>query len=225
VLPGAFVDVAEQSRLITAIDAWVVRQACADMAQCQETEISVAVNLSGRDLEDESLLDAVSQALHRTGLASHRLMVELTETMLLAEGAHVAAHLAQIQSLGVQVAIDDFGTGYSSLSYLRRLPVQALKIDRSFVASIDHDEVAAAIVGAVVAMSHALGLHVVAEGVERPGQEIRLRQLGCDAAQGYLFARPQPIAEALLAVRALDGSPVATVPPPPPETTAGLHRN
>lgn len=190
--PDEFIAVAEQSRLITAIDSWVVREACRIAARWPDSRASVAVNLSGRDLESADMLAAVSQALHRSGLAPRRLVVELTETMLLADNAMVSNTLARIQTLGVQLAIDDFGTGYSSLSYLRQLPAGTLKIDQSFVADVDVDDASAAIVGAVISMAHALNLHVIAEGVERASQAVRLRELRCDAAQGYFFARPQP---------------------------------
>jgi len=193
--PNDFIAVAEQSRLITAIDSWVVGEACRAAVGWPNRRATVAVNLSGRDLQSLDMLGAVSQALYRSGLSPRRLVVELTETMLLADNAMVSTTLARIQTLGVQLAIDDFGTGYSSLSYLRQLPAGTLKIDQSFVADVDTDPASAAIVGAVITMAHALHLHVIAEGVERAGQAARLRLLGCDAAQGYFFARPAPSAD------------------------------
>ncbi len=193
--PNDFIPIAEQSRLITAIDAWVVKEACRAASGWPGGGVSVAVNLSARDLEDDGMLNAVSQALHRSRLSPHRLVVELTETMLMADSAQMHVTLGRIQALGVHLAIDDFGTGYSSLSYLRHLSAGSLKIDQSFVSAVDEDRGADAIIGAVITMAHALGLHVVAEGVERPSQAARLRQLGCDAAQGYFFARPAPAQE------------------------------
>ena len=195
VAPDTFVKVAEQARLISAIDSWVVTEACRVGAAWPHPTATVAVNLSGRDLEHEDMLTVVSQALQRSGLSPRRLVVELTETVLMSENAAIPRNLARIQALGVQLAIDDFGTGYSSLSYLRQLPASILKIDQSFVAAIEADDAATAIVGAVVTMAHALKLSVIAEGVERPCQAEQLRLLGCDAAQGYLFARPQPANE------------------------------
>jgi EAL domain-containing protein (putative c-di-GMP-specific phosphodiesterase class I) len=113
----------------------------------------------------------------------------------MSDQASIAANLGRIHALGVQLAIDDFGTGYSSLSYLRRLPARTLKVDRSFVSALDEDDSVAAIISAIVNMGHALGLTVIAEGVEHAGQAERLQLLGCDAAQGYLFARPRPARE------------------------------
>lgn len=195
VLPDDFIPVAEQSRLITAIDAWVVKEACRAASGWPGGGVSVAVNLSARDLEDDGMLTAVSQALQRSRLSPRRLVVELTETMLMADNATMQQTLGRIQALGVHLAIDDFGTGYSSLSYLRQLSAGSLKIDRSFISAVDEDQAAGAIVGAVITMAHALGLHVVAEGVEWPAQAARLRLLGCDAAQGYFFALPAPAPE------------------------------
>jgi diguanylate cyclase (GGDEF)-like protein len=195
VYPDGFIPIAEKTRLIAAVDSWVIGAACRQAAGWHRQELSIAVNLSARDLQHDHVITAISDALHTTGLAPQRLVVELTETTLMSGNCAVSANLARIQGLGVRVAIDDFGTGYSSLSYLRDLPATILKIDQSFVSVLDNDPTAAAIVGAIITMGHALDLTVVAEGVERPGQAAVLRSLGCDLAQGYLFARPQPIAD------------------------------
>ena len=192
VYPDSFIPVAEQSRLVTAIDCWVVGEACRQAASWPNQDISVAVNLSAGDLQNSDIVEAMSTALARTGLAPRRLTMELTETTLMSDQASIAANLGRIHALGVQLAIDDFGTGYSSLSYLRRLPARTLKVDRSFVTALDEDDSVAAIISAIVNMGHALGLTVVAEGVEHAGQADRLYLLGCDAAQGYLFAQPRP---------------------------------
>ena len=195
----AFIPVAEESRLITAIDAWVVKRACEEFTASKYRELTLSVNLSARDLQHTSIVEAVSNALQSTGLRPDQLVMELTETTLAADSATVAASLDRLRALGVQLAIDDFGTGYSSLSYLRQIPAQSLKIDRSFVAALDADESSVAIVGAIVHMGHALGMQVIAEGVERPAQLDRLTTLGCDSVQGYLIARPQPLTSALQA--------------------------
>jgi diguanylate cyclase len=195
--PDAFIPVAEEIRLITTIDSWVLREACRQFAGWSggTPDSSVAVNLSARDLQSPDLIAVVRDALRHSGLPPARLTLELTESTLVTGNAVVAANLTWLRGLGVRLAIDDFGTGYSSLSYLRQIPAQILKLDRSFVSGLDTDDAACALVGAIVAMGHALGLEIVAEGVERPGQAEQLRRLGCDAAQGYLFARPQPLAQ------------------------------
>jgi diguanylate cyclase (GGDEF)-like protein len=200
--PDAFIPIAEESRLITAIDGWVIQTACAQVIAHGLRHLELAVNLSARDLHHPDLVDSVSTALQRTGLPARRLVMELTETTLVSSNTAIAANLARLQSLGVQLAIDDFGTGYSSLSYLRQLPAKTLKIDSSFISTLDQDASSAAIVGAIVQMGHALGLTIVAEGVERETQAERLFALGCDAAQGFLFAHPQPI-EDLAPLRAV----------------------
>jgi diguanylate cyclase (GGDEF)-like protein len=195
VMPDAFIPVAEETRLITAIDSWVIQVACERFARWAWSypTATIAVNLSARDLQSPDVVDTVSRALQSTGLSPWRLVLELTETTIMSGNAAIAANLACLRALGVRLAIDDFGTGYSSLSYLRQLPAQILKLDRTFVSELDSDEAAAAIVGAIVTMGHALGLKIIAEGVERPAQAEKLRQLGCDAAQGHLFAHPQPL--------------------------------
>jgi len=192
VFPDNFIPIAEESRLVTVIDCWVVGEACRQAASWPNQDLSVAVNLSVRDLQNSEIVEAMSTALARTGLAPHRLTMELTETTLMSDQASIAVNLGRIHALGVQLAIDDFGTGYSSLSYLRRLPARTLKVDRSFVSALDEDASVAAIISAIVNMGHALGLSVVAEGVEHTSQAEQLQLLGCDAAQGYLFARPRP---------------------------------
>jgi diguanylate cyclase (GGDEF)-like protein len=195
VMPDAFIPVAEETRLITVIDSWVIQAACERFAEWARPHdaATIAVNLSARDLQSPDIIDTVSNALQSTGLAPRRLVLELTETSIMSGNASIATNLGWLQALGVQLAIDDFGTGYSSLSYLRQLPAQILKVDQTFVSALDEDDAAAAIVGAIVTMGHALGLKIVAEGVEQPGQAEKLRRLGCDAAQGYLFAHPQPL--------------------------------
>jgi EAL domain-containing protein (putative c-di-GMP-specific phosphodiesterase class I) len=192
VTPDAFIPIAEESNLITAIDCWVVKEACREAALWPDASLSIAVNLSARDLLRDDVVNAMSAALQDTGLAPRRLVMELTETTLMSDSATIANNIARINSLGVQIAIDDFGTGYSSPSYLRKLPAQAVKIDRSFVSIVDEDPVTQAIVKAMIDMARALKLDVVAEGVEREGQARLLADLGCIAAQGYYFGRPAP---------------------------------
>ncbi len=194
VLPYEFIPIAEQSRLITNIDAWVVRTACQQAAAWDRPDLAIAVNISAYDLQRPSTVDTISEELELANLRPTQLTIEITESALVAEDISIATSLARIKKLGVRLAIDDFGTGYSSFTYLRRLPAHILKIDRSFVALLDDDPSVRAIAAAIIDMGHALGLTVIAEGVETGNQANRLRALRCDAAQGFLFARPQPAA-------------------------------
>ena len=154
------------------------------------------MNLAARQLAQEDLAETISQALSEAGLEPHDLSLEITETALLECADKPAQTLASLRELGVQVLLDDFGTGYSSLSYLRQFPVDVLKIDRSFIAELGERPEASAIVEAIVGMGHALGLEVLAEGIETEHQALEVARLGCDLGQGFLFARPGP-AEAL----------------------------
>jgi EAL domain-containing protein (putative c-di-GMP-specific phosphodiesterase class I) len=146
------------------------------------------VNLSPRQIAHPDLLATVVEALERGGLEPHSLCLEITETALMADAAASLSVLSALRSLGVELAIDDFGTGYSSLSYLKRFPVSVVKIDRSFVDGLGHDPDDTAIAGAIVSLGRSLGLQIVAEGVETTRHLDELRRLGCDRAQGYLFA-------------------------------------
>ncbi|MCW6010445.1 EAL domain-containing protein [Micromonospora sp. CPCC 205371] len=201
--PDMFIPIAEETRLTPIIDAWVIEAACRQAVAWEDLGATMAVNLSARDLRQPDLVDKVSDVLRGTGLAAHHLVMEITESTLVSDDPIVAANLVRVNALGIQLAIDDFGTGYSSFASLRQLPAQTLKIDQSFVARLGEDDASAAIAGAIINMGHALGLRIVAEGVERPVQEHLLQVLGCDAAQGYLFAPPQPAAalERYLAAR------------------------
>lgn len=193
--PAQFIPVAEESGLIVDIGAWVLGEACRQVAQWDRDglpPLTVAVNLSALQLKRGNLLDTVTEALSASGLEPHRLELELTETVLLNDSANVLATMHDLKQLGVKLSIDDFGTGYSSLSYLRRLAVDKLKIDRSFVRDILQDSNDRAIVHAIVQMARSLGLRTIAEGVE--DQEVLdcLRDHGCDEVQGYHIARPMP---------------------------------
>ncbi|MGV8968681.1 MAG: putative bifunctional diguanylate cyclase/phosphodiesterase [Cellulomonas sp.] len=194
-LPQAFIPIAEASSLIAEIDCWVVREACRRSAGWCGTGGTIAVNLSARSLEHDEVVGALSQALYRTGISPHQVTIEITEPALLGGTPGTDRNLARMRELGVRLAIDDFGTGFSSLSQLLSSDLDMLKIDQSFVSRMDLDEHAATIVSAIIAMSHALGLTLVAEGVERQSQASVLRAQGCDAAQGFLFGRPLPAEE------------------------------
>jgi diguanylate cyclase len=200
--PAAFVPIAEQSRLITAIDAWALREACRAASRWPDPALGVSVNLSTRDVQGEEFLAVLADVLRETTLDPRRLTLELTETAMMTDDRGLVGVLTEAGRMGVQVVVDDFGAGYWSMAQLRRLPVQALKIDRTIAADVVGDATAAAIAGAIVAMGHALGLYIVAEGVEDADQARALTALGCDAAQGYFFARPAPGTPSLLPVPA-----------------------
>jgi diguanylate cyclase (GGDEF)-like protein len=188
--PDEFIPIAEESSLISAVDCWVLQEACRRSAPWCEAGGTIAVNLSARTLQQDDVVLALSQALHRTAISPGQLTTEITETTLLGGFGSTSHNLGRLRELGVKLSIDDFGTGYSSLSQLQQTEVDILKIDQSFVAAMDQDPSSAAIVRAIITLGHALGLTLVAEGVERPAQAALLRDQGCDAAQGWLFGRP-----------------------------------
>ncbi len=195
VRPDQFVAVAEESDLIWALSTWVLGAVARQVVQWHTAGLldgrRVAVNMSARDLTDPTFVDRFQRVLAEAGCAPDWLYVEVTETLLTdTAGAETVRALKQ---LGVHIALDDYGTGFSSLGQLKRVPVDVLKIDRSFVANLLSDPVDATIVTSTIALAHALGKRVVAEGIETIEQLHRLLELGCDAGQGYLFARPQPV--------------------------------
>jgi EAL domain-containing protein (putative c-di-GMP-specific phosphodiesterase class I) len=181
--------------VILEIGEWVLERACADLVRLGETApvahgLNVSVNVAARQLAEPGFAGVVAAALRRSGLDPGRLTLEITESGVIDGTRAVTATLEEIRALGARVFLDDFGTGYSSLCYLQRLPIDGLKIDRSFVARLATDPAQRAIVGAVVSMARAIRLGLVGEGVERAEQAVQLRDLGCDVAQGYAFARP-----------------------------------
>jgi len=188
---GTFIPVAEQAGLITDIGAWVLRAAClAAMHWTRDTR--VAVNVSARQLHDQELLGQIGDSLEGSGLPAERLEIELSEGILLDDNLDTLLALSAIRDLGVTVTLDDFGSGVASLSMLKRLPLEHIKIDRSLVRTLPDDAEDVAIVQAIVDTSHALGLGVVAEGVETEAQRSLLAAMGCDEGQGYLFSQPLP---------------------------------
>ncbi len=195
--PDDFLAVAEETGLIVPIGAWVLREACDQAARWTaesnyDIPLVVSVNVSARQLADDQLVATVRAALADSGLDPTLLMLEITETTLMADRDHAIDVLREITDLGVRIGIDDFGTGQSSLAYLRALPVHSLKIDGTFVDGLGRTPEGAAIISAVVHLGHALGLSVTAEGVETTAQLEELRSLGCDLGQGFYFAYPQP---------------------------------
>ena len=201
VSPAEFVPVAEATGLIVPLGRWVLREACRQAAAWHAAGVvggasgadalSIAVNLSARQLQDPRIIDDVREALGASGLGPTQLSLEITESVIMHDTDVALARLHALKALGVRLAIDDFGTGYSSLSYLRRFPVDVLKIDRAFVQGAG-DGGESVLVDAIVGLGSALGLRTVAEGIEHEGQLARLRALGCGFGQGYLFAAPLP---------------------------------
>jgi diguanylate cyclase (GGDEF)-like protein/PAS domain S-box-containing protein len=195
--PGEFVPLAETTGLIRPLTAYVLDAA---LRQCRAwldagRELSIAVNLSTRCLLDLTLPDQIAQLLEDTAVAADRLVLEITESAIMTDPTRALEVLNRLHALGVQLAIDDFGTGYSSMAYLKSLPVDELKVDRSFVKNLRDDQNDAVIVRSTVDLGHNLGLRVVAEGVEDEATLNELANLGCDSVQGYYVARPMPAAE------------------------------
>ncbi len=198
--PAEFIPVAEESGIIVKIGEWVMRTAATQAALWTtqgHTGFRMAVNLSVRQFAGNNLPALVQQVLADTGLAPHILELEVTESLALQSVASTLGTLHECKALGIKLAMDDFGTGYSSLAYLKRYPLDALKIDQSFVRNITEDAGDAAITRAIVAMAHSFGMSVIAEGVETVAQLEFLRALGCEEFQGYLFSRPVAAAEAV----------------------------
>jgi diguanylate cyclase (GGDEF)-like protein len=218
--PNTFIPIAEETGLILPIGSWVLDQACRDARGWHDRHGTVlTVNVSARQLRERTFPQTVLDALRDSGLPAPALVLEITETALLAVGdaetRSIIARLEQLRSHGIRVAVDDFGTGYSSLSYLRHLPVDILKIDRAFTPESSDDETSAenqAFTRAILQLSHTLELNTIAEGVETAGQARLLHEMNCQLAQGFHFARPMPAAamSRLLAE-------------PPPATTPGLE--
>ena len=194
--PAEFIPLAEESGLIMEVGRWVLGEACTVVAGWGDDPVlgrlSVAVNVSGRQLRDPGLAQTVASVLAETGLDAGRLLLEVTESVLMENDKFAVSVLEELRRSGIRLAVDDFGTGYSSLGALLRLPIDQLKIDRSFVHSLPDDEDAATIARAVVSLGHNLNLTVLAEGIETEAQLIALREFGCELGQGYLFARPVP---------------------------------
>jgi diguanylate cyclase (GGDEF)-like protein/PAS domain S-box-containing protein len=200
VSPLEFIPVAEDTGLILPIGEWVLHEACATLARI-DSGVSVGVNLSPRQLLQPELPEIVGAALLESGVAPERLILELTESILVEDSERVGVTLANLKEIGVRLALDDFGTGYSALGYLKRFPFDIVKVDRSFVRGLGQDTGDSAIVGAVLGMARALEMEVVAEGIETELQVACLNELGARYGQGFYFARPGPVEESSLVSR------------------------
>jgi EAL domain-containing protein (putative c-di-GMP-specific phosphodiesterase class I) len=194
VSPSEFIPIAEESGLIMAIGSWVLHEACRQAAIWRSRhglQLTISVNVSAYQLRvPRTLVEDVLAALRCSGLPASALELELTESMMINAAGDTLAALHELRSLGISIALDDFGTGYSSLGYLRRLPVDCLKIDRSFVSDLSADEGAERVLQAILGIASALELRTVAEGIETPAQLEFLRRHGCLEGQGFLLARP-----------------------------------
>ncbi len=191
--PSRFLYAAEESGFIIAIDSWVLKTACSRIKSRLDAglaPVGATVNLSARHFRDPGLADKISEILQQTGLPAKYLDVEITETVVMSNIERTIARLNELVALGVHVSIDDFGTGFSSLNYLKRLPIQKLKIDQSFVRDIATDRDDRAIINAVTAMAHNMEIRVLAEGVETAEQTEFLREADCDEMQGFAVSRP-----------------------------------
>lgn len=213
-LPAGFIPAAEETGLILPLGNWVLENACAQIAlwakRNESANLNVAVNISARQFRHPEFVEQVLSTLKRTGADPHRLELELTESMLVDDIEDIISKMSDLKSQGLRFSLDDFGTGYSSLTYLKRLPLDRLKIDRSFVRDILVDCSSGAIAQTIISLSQAMGLPVIAEGVETEEQRDFLENLGCHAFQGYLFSRPVPVGELELLLRgfASDGAAV-----------------
>ena len=197
--PTTFVPVAEESGLVLALGRWVLRTACQQASAWNtrhpDSPITVTVNLSVRQLQDDALALDVEAALKESGLSPTCLILEMTESVIMKESGAARARLQELKKVGVRIAIDDFGTGYSSLSHLQQFPVDILKIDRSFLHRMHQGEHDTALVRTIISLAKLLSLRTIAEGVEDTHQQQQLRDLGCDSAQGFLFGRPMTVEE------------------------------
>jgi len=188
--PSLFVPVAEEAGLMDRLGEFALRRAISDAARWPA--VYVSVNLSPLQVRDRAFIDLVAAVLKETGFEPSRLVLEMTESVLIDKPDETTARLQELRALGVRLALDDFGSGYSSLSYLQKLPFDKLKIDRSFVTGLNRSANGGVIIQAVVTLGRALGMEIVIEGVETEEQRVLLRLAGCSEMQGYLFARPAP---------------------------------
>jgi diguanylate cyclase (GGDEF)-like protein len=232
VSPAEFIPVSEETGLIVPITLWILRESCRQMVEWQSLDpqrgssLILSVNLSGKHFAHGNLVEDVAKIIDETGIEPRCLKLEITESAVMENAERVIAMLKELKKLGVQLSIDDFGTGYSSLSYLHRFPIDTLKVDRSFVSTMEDGSENGEIVRTILALAKALGMDVVAEGIETIHQLHQLRILGCEYGQGYLFSRPVPIEEAERIVQdrarwqaIMPSSPKLIIPPQASEVT------
>lgn len=217
--PGDFIPLAEETGLIVPLGLWVLREACVQVRTWQEAQqtgrpLRLSVNVSGRQLQQPDLVAQVAAILEETGLAPSCLKLEITESVMMLDADDTIPRLHALRALGVCLAVDDFGTGYSSMAYLSSLPIDTLKIDRSFVIKMGRSDDDAAIVRAIVTLAKTLNLQITCEGIETPAQLAQLCSLDCDQGQGYHFSRPVPAADfAALLVRGVEREPILLTAP------------
>jgi EAL domain-containing protein (putative c-di-GMP-specific phosphodiesterase class I) len=211
-LPGAFLRIAEDDGLIVPIGAWVLEQSCRQLAawRAEGRDLWMSVNVSARQLGEADFVAVVERALRETGVPASAICLEVTETTVLRRPDLARLTLHALRRLGVRVALDDFGLGYSSLTHLKALPVDVVKVDRSFVADLVRSTEDRAVVEAVLTLARRMGLTVVAEGVETADQDALLREMGCPVVQGYLYGRPVPAADVLLPDAATAPAPLSS---------------
>jgi EAL domain-containing protein (putative c-di-GMP-specific phosphodiesterase class I) len=198
IFPAEFIHVAEDTGLILPIGKYVLQEACAQVKAWRKGKhpsLWVSVNLSGRQFQDQNLLSLIQQNLTNIGLSGDGLHLEITESVAMKDLSRSATILNELDQLGIKISLDDFGNGYSSLGYLNRFPIKILKIDRSFIKDIEESRNSEAIISAIISLSHALNLDVVAEGVETEEQLAFLQSNACDKIQGYLIGRPVPASQ------------------------------
>jgi len=221
VQPDAFIPLLEETGLITEIGKWVLEEACRQGAAWRAAgyPIGMAVNVSGRQLDTDQLVVDIEDALSHSGLDPAALTIEITETTLMQNIEETARRLTQVKQLGVRIAIDDFGTGYSSLAHLQRFPVDALKIDRSFIAGLKHNQEGETLIHTLVQLGKALSIETFAEGIEQQQELSVLRDEDCDSGQGFLFARPLDVAATEMLLQELWTDNVAPAAPAVPQTS------
>ena len=193
VTPGLFIPIAEETGLIVPIGSWVLNEACRQLAEWHRIgwqDLTISVNVSGRQLSNRKLIDEVAQCLELHQIPAHNLKLEITESTIMENPEAGAEMLGELRTLGVRVGIDDFGTGYSSLASLHRLPLDVLKVDRSFVMKMEESQENTAIVRTILTLAESLRLSVIAEGIETLEQRGKLDAMGCEYGQGYLFSKP-----------------------------------
>jgi EAL domain-containing protein (putative c-di-GMP-specific phosphodiesterase class I) len=192
ILPDSFIPIAEETGLIIPIGEWVMWEACRQCKEWQDSgfgDLSISVNLSPKQFQKQNLVEMIVSVLEETGLPANSLELELTEGMVMRNPEEAVIILHKLKKLGIKVSIDDFGTGFSSLSYLKLFPIDTLKIDRSFITTIERDEADAKIAIAIITLAHSLNINVVAEGVENVEQYDFLMKSKCDFAQGHYISR------------------------------------